>query len=118
MAAIELLSTLEAAAATSNASSSAKPTPTSGGASSHMSYTRLPKLEICKFKGDITMWQTFWDQFETIVHGSDIPVANKFSYLRSLLEGEALETISGLSLTDANYIIAHDCLKERHARPE
>jgi hypothetical protein len=113
MAAIELRSKMKADKVDSTMSASSGPV-----VSKVSVQTRLPKLEITKFKGEITEWQTFWDQFETIVHKTDLPVVNKFTYLKSLLEGEALNTITGLPLTEANYQIARDCLLERYDRPE
>ena len=79
---------------------------------------RLPKLELPKFNGEVTEWQSFWDQFSSHVDNSDIPVISKFSYLASLLEGEAKSVISGLSHTSVNYKTACDLLKERFGRPE
>ncbi|XP_064078435.1 uncharacterized protein LOC135195852 [Macrobrachium nipponense] len=73
---------------------------------------KLPKLELPEFK-EVTEWQSFWDQFSCHVDNSDIPVISKFSYLASLLEGEAKSVISGLSHTSVNYKIACDLLKER-----
>ena len=79
---------------------------------------KLPKLELLKFKGEVTEWQSFWDQFSSHIDNSDIPVISKFSYLASLLEGEAKSVISGLSHTSANYKTECDLLKERFGRPE
>ena len=72
---------------------------------------KLPKLELPKFKGEVTEWQSFWDQFSSHVDNSDILVINKFSYLASLLEGGAKSVILGLSHTS-------DLLKERFERSE
>ena len=79
---------------------------------------KLPRLELPKFSGDLTDWQSFWDRFEALVDQSDLPVISKFSYLQSLLQGEALSVIQGLALTTANYKVACDLLKERFGRPE
>ncbi|XP_064633643.1 uncharacterized protein LOC135491601 [Lineus longissimus] len=55
---------------------------------------RLPKLQLPTFSGTITEWQCFWDQFEALVDLNDtIPQISKFSYLQSLLEGEAKNVI-------------------------
>ena len=32
------------------------------------SYSKLPKLVLPKFKGDITQFRSFWDSFESAVH--------------------------------------------------
>ena len=75
---------------------------------------RLPKLSIKPFYGDITQWTTFWDSFKSSIHEnptlSDI---DKFSYLRSLLERSARESIAGLTLTAPNYKEAVSILEKR-----
>ncbi|XP_076055277.1 uncharacterized protein LOC143033673 [Oratosquilla oratoria] len=76
------------------------------------SEVRLPSLELPKYAGEAIEWQPFWDRFEALVDQSDLPVISKFSYLQSLLRGEALSVIQGLALTAANYKIACDLLKE------
>ncbi|XP_037778187.1 uncharacterized protein LOC119574962 [Penaeus monodon] len=92
--------------------------PSKISSSNKMTNVKLPKLELPKFKGDVTLWQSFWDQFKTHVHDSDIPVIAKFSYLQSLLEGDAKGVVKGLAHTEANYQIACDMLKERFGRHE
>jgi len=76
--------------------------------------TRLPKLNLAKFKGDVTAWVSFWDSFKSAVHkNSGISNIGKFNYLHSLLEGAAALTIQGLSLTEANYDSAIELLTKR-----
>ena len=59
---------------------------------------KLPKIELKSFDGDILNWQTFWDQFESSVHSNiSLSDVDKFSYLKSLLEGPAEDCISGLT---------------------
>ena len=68
------------------------------------SKVRLPKLTIQPFTGELTKWTTFWDSFQTTNdHNTSLSEVEKFNYLRSLLEGPALEAISGLMLNTANY---------------
>ena len=75
---------------------------------------KLPKLHLPKFKGDVTKWGPFWDSFESSIDkAQEISSIDKFSYLNSLLEGEASRAIRGLSLTSANYKTAIEILKER-----
>lgn len=46
----------------------------------------------------------FWDAYKAAIHdNADLSDIDKFNYLRSLLERTALEAVSGLSLTEANY---------------
>ena len=81
-------------------------------------HAKLPKLELPRFSGDVTLWSSFYDQFEAIVDNSKEPTITKFVYLRSLLDGEALDTLKGLTLTESNYVIALDLLKDRYGRKE
>ena len=88
---------------------------------SHISTTKeanLPKLELPTFSGEVTEWQTFWDQFCAVVDNSDLPEVSKFSYLLSLLKGDAKLAIQGLSLTAGHYTIACQILCERFGRKE
>ena len=45
-----------------------------------------------------------------------MPVVQKFTYLRSALEGVAYHTIEGFEVTSANYHHAVDALKHRFGR--
>ena len=73
---------------------------------------RLLKLEIVKFAGEPTKWQTFVDSYEiAISSSSNLNNIEKFNYLRCYLEDDALHTIAGLTLTNENYKKALDLLK-------
>ena len=64
---------------------------------------KLPKLNINKFDGDFTRWNTFWGIFNASVHKrTDLEGIEKFTYLKSLLEGEALKLVEGFNL-EAHY---------------
>jgi len=66
--------------------------------------SRLPKLTIAKFHGEVTNWTSFWDAYKSAIHqNTDMMKVDKFNYLNSLLEGVALGIIEGLSLTEYNY---------------
>ena len=79
---------------------------------------KLPKLTLPKFSGDVLEWQSFWDQFKVNVHDSDLPVGSKFSYLLSLLQGEAKQAVQGLSMTSDHYKTACKILEDRYGRTE
>ena len=84
-------------------------------ASSSTSVTmRLPKLNIEKFSGDILEWRSFKDLFEAAVDRSTISAAQKLQHLKSLLSSEPLQSIQGISITDANYHIAWKILCDRY----
>ena len=78
---------------------------------------RLPKLTLPTFNGNILDWQTFWDSYESAVHlNPSLTNIEKFNYLKSLLENEALSTIAGFALTHANYLEAVNVLNERYGK--
>ena len=78
------------------------------------SKVRLPKLTIQPFRGELITWTTFWDSFEVAIHNNrSLSNIEKFNYLRSLLQGPALDAIAGLTLTDANYNEAVQVLTSR-----
>lgn len=87
-------------------------TPTS--ASSHSNKVRLPKLTIKPFNGRLTAWTPFWDSFNSAIHENpELSKVDKFNYLRSMVTHSALEAISGLTLTGANYDEAIEILRKR-----
>ena len=76
--------------------------------------SKLPKLILPKFKGDVTNYRSFWEMFESAVHkNASLTNIDKFNYLMSLLEGQALRAIKGLAVTEENYQAALDILRER-----
>ncbi|XP_069107368.1 uncharacterized protein [Argopecten irradians] len=80
--------------------------------SSH--YHKLPKLDLPKFSGNILEWHSFWDSFESSVHcNPSLSDVQKFNYLKSLLQNEALQTVTGFALTNTNYNKAICLLQER-----
>ncbi|XP_039537635.1 LOW QUALITY PROTEIN: uncharacterized protein LOC120485906 [Pimephales promelas] len=80
---------------------------------------KLPKLIINKFSGDISLWQDFWNQFETAIHRNDaLSKTEKFNYLKTYVAGAASKAIAGLMLTDSNYDHAIDLLQNRFGRKD
>ena len=59
---------------------------------------KLPKIQLAKFNGDVMNWQSWWQPFDVSIHQSNLPAVSKFSYLQSLLVGDAKKAIEGLSL--------------------
>ena len=65
---------------------------------------KLPKLTLKSFNGDIKVWISFWDSYNSAIHQNpDLSDIDKFNYLKSLLEKSAADAIAGLALTAANY---------------
>ncbi|XP_062716167.1 uncharacterized protein LOC134291852 [Aedes albopictus] len=84
---------------------------TSFGSTPHV---RLPQISLPKFGGKLDEWLTFRDLYTSLIHWQvDLPAVEKFHYLRSQLEGEALAVIDSLPLTAANYNVAWDLLTQR-----
>lgn len=80
-------------------------------------YHKLPKLNLHTFEGNILDWQSFWDSYETSIHTNPtLSDVQKFNYMKSLLQGEALQTISGFSMTNINYGKAISLLQERYGQ--
>lgn len=79
---------------------------------------KLPKLELPKFAGEVVQWQAFWDKFKATIDSSELPEVTKFTYLQSLLEGEARKAVEGLTLTSDHYKVACELLEERFGRRE
>ena len=82
-----------------------------GGASC---FTKLPKLQLRKFYGKLHKWQEFWDSFRASVdNNSNLNDAMKLEYLKCQCEGAAYQAIAGLELTNDNYEVAVNVLKQR-----
>lgn len=80
-------------------------------------YHKLPKLDLPTFSGDLLLWQTFWESYETTVHTNpSLTNVQRFTYLKAQLHGEAESCISGLSLTHANYEQAISLLQARYGQ--
>ncbi|XP_018908857.2 uncharacterized protein [Bemisia tabaci] len=75
---------------------------------------RLPKLNLPKFKGEISTWQNFYNLFIVSIHESPLKDVEKFQYLLSTLDGEAKDLVKGLAITEANYTVAWELLCSRY----
>ncbi len=78
----------------------------------------LPKLDLPTFSGAVLEWPLFWEQFQAVVDSSHMTEITKFSYLLSLLRGEAKATAKGLSLTGAAYNTACEILCQKYGCQE
>ncbi|XP_053697263.1 uncharacterized protein LOC128744354 [Sabethes cyaneus] len=79
-------------------------------------HAKLPQISLPKFGGKIEEWLNFRDLYMSLIHlQPDLPEVEKFHYLRSQLEGEALNLINTLPLTKTNYMVAWDMLVQRYS---
>ena len=92
-------------------------TSTTSNVSSPESAT-LPKLDLPTFGGAVLEWPSFWEQFQAVVDSSHMPEITKFSYLLSLLRGDAKAAVKGLALTGTAYNTACEILRQRYGRKE
>ena len=80
--------------------------------------SRLPKLNLPTFSGNPLNWSTSRDSFEAAVHSNTkLGGAQKFSYLKAQLAGDASRAIAGFPLYNINYEQAVKLLKERFGQP-
>ena len=76
-------------------------------------HAKLPKLELKKFSGCPIDWAEFWNGFHSAVHeNKELSDVNKFTYLRHYMEEPGKKVTSGFSLTEKNYSIALNLLKQ------
>lgn len=77
--------------------------------------SRLPKLDLPHFSGDLDQWMAFNNLYDSLVHSrKDLTPAQKLAYLLTSLTGEARGLVQHLELIDANYVIARDLLMRRY----
>lgn len=89
--------------------------PISKGGENSNGFKGLPKIEIPKFNGQVGDFYNFIELFTSVVHNNTtLSSCEKFYYLKSLVEGDALAIIIHLSLTSENYEEALRLLKQRY----
>ena len=65
-------------------------------------YTRLPKITLNEFSGELLEWASFWESFEAAIHRNPrITDVDKMNYLRGLLKGEHFELLMDCRLPTA-----------------
>ena len=80
-------------------------------------YHKLPKLNLPTFSGSTLDWLSFWDSYESAIHRNpSLSEVQKFNYLKSLLHGDASQTIAGFSMTNTYYAKAISLLQERYGQ--
>ena len=88
------------------------------GANTVATAVKLPVIELPTFNGDVTCWNSFWEQFSTLVHKrTDIGDVAKFHYLRSVLKEQALKLVHNFETTAVNYEAAVELLQNTYNLP-
>lgn len=74
----------------------------------------LPQINIPTFDGDLLQWTSFYDSFLSMIDSNPNRTnVEKMHYLKGVLKGTALSVINRLPISDHNYKIALNLLKER-----
>ena len=74
----------------------------------------LPKISLPKFNGEFSEWENFWGLFSNLIHKcTDLGNVIKYHYLLESLPDELLELVTGSQVTEQNYEIAIQWLKDR-----
>ena len=78
---------------------------------------KLPDFHLPSFSGSSNLeWLSFSDLFSaSVVQNSKLSNSQRLQYLFGALKGEALRVVQSLPITDANFQIAWDLLKERYS---
>jgi len=86
------------------------------GSQQPSSIVKLAPLNVPVFSGNYENWTSFHDMFLALIH-TNLPLMNvkKFFYLKSSLEGNALQVIKSLETTAENYETAWKTLVNRYS---
>ncbi|XP_031788866.1 uncharacterized protein LOC116417890 [Nasonia vitripennis] len=81
-------------------------------------FANMPKCQIPKFSGKAEEWETFKEQFSSMVKNkANLPDAIKMQYLVDSVEGPAALRVKGLPLTGASFELAWQKLMRRYDNP-
>ena len=76
---------------------------------------KLPKLNLPIFSGKYSNWTSFIDLFDgTVDKNSSITDVQKLQYLKSSLKGDPAKLLANLPITNGNYSIAKQMLKDTY----
>ncbi|CAK1584845.1 unnamed protein product [Parnassius mnemosyne] len=78
---------------------------------------RYPEISLPSFSGGMNDWLEFRETFDSLINQSQMNSIQKYKYLRSCLQGGALEVVSSLEFTSENYSLAWNLLCERYNNP-
>jgi hypothetical protein len=86
---------------------------------SNFKTSKLPKLEIKQFEGNVLEWTKFWQLFDLNVNRrNEMDDTTKLSYLMTFLKGEAADLVQGLPLNAASYKYALEILQKRYGNTD
>lgn len=80
---------------------------------------KLESQKLTHFYGHYQNWMGFWDDFNSSVHSNlELSPIQKFKYLKSVLHDEPYRIISAYPLSNNNYQIVIDILKNRYGNTQ
>ena len=79
---------------------------------------KLPKISLPTFSGNYTDWMSFIDLFQgSVDSNSKLSNSQKLHYLKASLRGDAAKLLSSVTISDSNYEVAKEILKNRYSNP-
>ncbi|XP_044727788.1 uncharacterized protein LOC123291538 [Chrysoperla carnea] len=98
------------------ATSSSRPTNQAGSSGfSAKSISRLPRIPLPVFSGDIKEWPTYFELFKSLIdENQELKTVDKAHYLFGSLSGIAKNICGGLTPTESNYSIVWKALVEKY----
>lgn len=77
-------------------------------------FLKLPELKLQRFKSGFSEWSEFFDLFQAQVgNRKNLPIIQKFTPLKSQLDGRDLATMAALKVNNDNYEAAIEKLRRR-----
>jgi len=75
----------------------------------------LPRIDLPKFSSQYTEWVSFRDIFESLVINNEcLTNVQRLHYLKTSLTDDARVVIKNITVTDANYELAWEAVRERY----
>lgn len=79
------------------------------------SMAKLPKINVPTFDGNLKLWPSFFDLYNSIIHdNNNLAEIEKFHYLLTSLKNDPFNLVKSIPMTEQNYMIAYDTLKARY----
>ncbi|XP_055932080.1 uncharacterized protein LOC129962358 [Argiope bruennichi] len=80
------------------------------------SYTvKLPTIKLEPFNGDVELWQSFWEQFQSFVDNNpNLSVIDKHVFLRGYLQDEPKRLVDGISIIADTYEAIKKLLMDKY----
>ncbi|XP_048007652.1 uncharacterized protein LOC125242762 [Leguminivora glycinivorella] len=78
-------------------------------------HVKLPAIVLPVFSNNYEEWPTFHDLFTSLVHNNtSLSKVQKLHYLKSSIAGEAAALLKHVTITEQNYELAWETLKQRY----